>query len=124
MSTASQTLQSLREGNERYVNNIISHDSLISHAHCGAVGNRVHHTIEHELKTHPLEDEEVLIERAVRANLRASTDYLRHGSLVLERLAREEGLVIVGAEYSLETDVVGFFDGADGLGSESPGELR
>ena len=67
----------------------------------------MHHAIEHELKTHPLEDEEVLIERAVRANVRASTDYLRHGSLVLERLVREEGLAGGSA--------VDFFDGVEDL---------
>jgi carbonic anhydrase len=38
-------------------------------------------------------------------------DHLRHGSQVLERLIATEGLVIVGAEYSLETGEVAFFDG-------------
>jgi carbonic anhydrase len=31
---------------------------------------------------------------------------------VLEQLIRDEGLLVVGAEYSLETGVVDFFDGA------------
>jgi carbonic anhydrase len=49
---------------------------------------------------------------AVRANVRASVDHLRHGSELLEQLIRTEGLLVVGAEYSLETGTVTFFDGA------------
>ena len=52
-----------------------------------------------------------LMDEAVRANVRVSADHLRHGSDVLERLIREDGLVVVGAEYSLETGKVDFFDG-------------
>ena len=48
---------------------------------------------------------------AVRENIRASADHLRHGSDVLEQLIRDSGLLVVGAEYSLETGVVDFFDG-------------
>ena len=48
---------------------------------------------------------------AVRANIRAAAAHLRHGSEVLERLVAEQGLLIVGAEYCLETGVVDFFDG-------------
>jgi carbonic anhydrase len=47
----------------------------------------------------------------VRANIRASANQLRHGSEVLERLIQEQRLLIVGAEYSLETGIVDFFDG-------------
>jgi carbonic anhydrase len=57
------------------------------------------------------EDPIALAEQAVRANVRASAEQLRHGSEILEELEREEGLVIVGAEYSLETGLVDFFDG-------------
>ncbi len=49
--------------------------------------------------------------RAVRANIRMSADHLRHGSQVLEQLIRNQGLLIVGAEYSVESGVVDFFDG-------------
>ena len=38
---------------------------------------------------------------------------LRHGSEGLERLIREDGLSVVGAEYSLETGKVEFFDGVE-----------
>jgi carbonic anhydrase len=47
----------------------------------------------------------------VRANIRASANQLRNGSQVIERLIRDEGLLIVGAEYALETGIVDFFDG-------------
>ena len=52
-----------------------------------------------------------LVREAIRANIRASVDQLRHGSEVLEQLIADEGLLIVGAEYSLETGVVDFLDG-------------
>ena len=52
-----------------------------------------------------------LIGQAVRSNVRASARQLRHGSEILEELEREQGLVIVGAEYSLESGLVDVFDG-------------
>jgi carbonic anhydrase len=57
------------------------------------------------------DDSDALIEQAVRANIRASAEHMRHGSEILEELEREDGLVIVGAEYSLDTGLVDFFDG-------------
>lgn len=48
---------------------------------------------------------------AVRANIRASVNQLRHGSEILENLIARDGLLVVGAEYSLETGVVDFFEG-------------
>jgi carbonic anhydrase len=57
------------------------------------------------------DDPDTVIEQAVRANIRASAEHMRHGSVILEDLERDEGLVIVGAEYSLETGLVDFFDG-------------
>jgi carbonic anhydrase len=55
-------------------------------------------------------DSDALVQQAVRANIRASVDHLRHGSRVLEELIQDEGLLVVGAEYALETGVVDFFD--------------
>ena len=49
--------------------------------------------------------------RAVRANIRASVNQLRHGSQILERLIEHDGLRVVGAEYSLDTGEVDFFEG-------------
>lgn len=60
-----------------------------------------------DLRNHP----EELVKQAVRANIRASVDHLRHGSEVLEQLIQTNGLLVVGAEYCLETGVVEFFDG-------------
>jgi carbonic anhydrase len=57
------------------------------------------------------DDPETLARKAVRANVCASVEQLRHGSELLEQLIREDDLLIVGAEYSLETGVVEFFDG-------------
>jgi carbonic anhydrase len=62
-------------------------------------------------------DRTALVREAVRANIRASVKHLRHGSDIIEQLARNDGLLIVGAEYSLETGEVDFFDGISGSGS-------
>jgi carbonic anhydrase len=75
-----------------------------------AIVDRVRPSIEALLQTQLGDHPEVLVKEAVRANIRASVDQLRHGSEILEQLIRDEGLVIVGAEYSLETGVVEFFD--------------
>ena len=56
-------------------------------------------------------DPATLIREGVRANVRASANHLRHGSEILERLIRDSGFMVVGAEYSLETGTVDFFDG-------------
>ena len=71
---------------------------------------------------------EFLMREGVRANVRASVDHLRHGSELLERLIRDDGLMVIGAEYSLETGLVDFFDGVptpetvilDGYGVAAP----
>ena len=55
-------------------------------------------------------DDEALEHRAVRSNIRASVNQLRHGSEILERLIAEQGLRVVGAEYSLESGEVDFFE--------------
>jgi carbonic anhydrase len=77
-----------------------------------AIVDRVRPSVEGLLATDLRHDSAALVKQAVRANIRASTDHLRHGSQVLEQLIQHEGLVVVGAEYSLETGVVEFFDGA------------
>ena len=59
----------------------------------------------------PLRDDpEALMKHAVRANIRAATSHLRHGSEILENLIANEGLLVVSAEYSLESGKVEFFD--------------
>jgi carbonic anhydrase len=52
------------------------------------------------------------VTQGVRANIRASVNHLRHGSEVLEQLIQNDGLRVVGAEYSLETGIVEFFEEA------------
>jgi carbonic anhydrase len=77
-----------------------------------SIVDRVRPSVEGLLETELRHDPEALVRQAVRANIRASTNQLRHGSEILENLIREEGLMVVGAEYSLDTGVVHFFDGA------------
>lgn len=73
--------------------------------------DRVRPSVEGLLATELRNRPTALVHEAVRANIRASADHLRHGSRILEELIATEGLVVVGAEYSLETGVVEFFDG-------------
>jgi carbonic anhydrase len=63
------------------------------------------------LDTDIAHDHEALVHHAVRANIRASVQHLRHGSDIIENLIQNAGLMVVGAEYSLETGVVDFFEG-------------
>lgn len=76
-----------------------------------SIVNRIRPSVETLLETGLSQDRAALIRFAVRSNIRASVDHLRHGSEILERLIDKEGLTVVGAEYSLETGVVEFFDG-------------
>ena len=66
-------------------------------------------------------DDSQLLTLAVRANIRAAAAQLRRGSALLERLVAQDGLVIVGAEYRLETGVVDFLDETGGLMAEAAG---
>lgn len=76
-----------------------------------AIVDRVRPSVETLLETDLKHDREALMRHAIRANVRRSADHLRHGSEILERQIVQEALVVVGAEYSLETGVVDFFDG-------------
>jgi carbonic anhydrase len=76
-----------------------------------AIVDRVRPSVEGLLETDLRHDPSALVKHAVRLNIRASASHLRHGSRVLEQLIAEDGLLVVGAEYSLETGVVDFFDG-------------
>jgi carbonic anhydrase len=80
-----------------------------------AIVDRVRPAVEQLLDTPLRDDPQALLRQAVRANIRASAEQLRHGSEILENLIRSDGLLIVAAEYSLETGVVEFLDGAAGL---------
>ena len=76
-----------------------------------AIVDRVRPAVEPLLATPLNDDPQALVSHAVRANVRASASKLRHGSEILEQLAERDGLLVVGAEYSLKTGVVEFFEG-------------
>jgi carbonic anhydrase len=76
-----------------------------------SIVDRIRPGIEGLLSTGLARGADALGRQAVRANVRVSANHLRHGSEMLEELIRKDGLLVVGAEYSLETGVVDFFDG-------------
>ena len=77
-----------------------------------AIVDRIRPSIEGLLDSPFADDPRRLLQEAVRAHIRVSAENLRHGSQILEGLIRTDGLLVVGAEYSLETGVVDFIDGA------------
>jgi carbonic anhydrase len=104
---------------------------VLGHSQCGAIGatleelqrptpnqsrnlraivDRVRPSVEGLLETDLRHDLDALRKQAVRANVRVSANHLRHGSEVLEQLIQAEGLLVVGAEYFVETGGVEFFD--------------
>jgi len=76
-----------------------------------SIVDRIRPSVVSLLANDPGIDPAALLDEAVRANVRASADHLRHGSELLERLIQREGLLVVGAEYSLESGLVDVFDG-------------
>lgn len=106
---------------------------VMGHTHCGAINatvdavlggatpashnimsivDRIRPAVQPLCSTNLGDDRAALVRAAVRANVHAAADQLRHGSAALERLIGDSGLRVVGAEYDLETGVVDFFDGA------------
>ncbi|KJV44045.1 carbonic anhydrase [Acinetobacter indicus] len=104
---------------------------VLGHSHCGAIQatidtlkcpdcppsanlmsivNRVRPSVETLMQTELKNDLAKLSKHAVRSNVFASVNQLRHGSEVLENLIEQGQLKVVGAEYSLETGEVTFFD--------------
>jgi carbonic anhydrase len=76
-----------------------------------SIVSRVTPAVKRAMAAGPYESDGALVHEAVLANVRASAQQLRHGSPLLEDLIRREGLLVVGAYYSLETGVVSFIDG-------------
>jgi carbonic anhydrase len=76
-----------------------------------SIVHRIRPSVEPLLETELRHDPAALAHHAVRANIRAAANHLRHGSRTLEQLIDGERLLVVGAEYSLETGIVDFFDG-------------
>ena len=81
-----------------------------------SIVDRVRPSVETLLEAGLRDQPEALVHHAVRANIRVSASHLRCGSELLEQLIEKQGLVVVGAEYSLETGVVEFFDGVPASG--------
>lgn len=79
-------------------------------ANIRSIVERISPSVEVFRSTELWHQKDALIEQSMRNNIRASVNQLRHGSQILENLIDNEGLLIVGAEYSLETGVVEFFD--------------
>ncbi len=73
-----------------------------------SIVDRIRPSVEPLLESGCCQNHDELVQQAVRANIRASVDQLRHGSDVLERLIRDSRLLVVGAEYSLQTGIVDF----------------
>ena len=71
---------------------------------------RIRPAVQSLLATNLHNDPDQLMQNAIRANVLASANHLRHGSAILEGLIANDGLRVVGAEYSLETGKVTFFD--------------
>jgi carbonic anhydrase len=93
----------------------LTHPTKCPSRNLGSIVNRIRPAVESLLPTAPDGDPEDLIRQAVRANIRASASQLRHGaSEVIESLLDRDGLLVIGAEYSLETGLVDFFDGLPG----------
>lgn len=82
----------------------------------GSIVDRIRPAVEGLLATELRNDPGALMRQAVRSNVRMSAQTLRYGSGILEQLIRDEGLLIVGAEYSLQTGCVDFFDGVSASG--------
>lgn len=76
-----------------------------------AIVERIRPAVEPLLSAPIAKDAQALAEQAIRANVQASVDHLRHGSALLERRIERDGLLIVGAEYCVEQGTVDFFDG-------------
>jgi len=75
-----------------------------------SIVNRIRPAVEPLYNTNLRNDPDQLLHAAIRANIFTSTNQLRHGSQVLEQLILKNQLTVVGAEYSLETGIVEFFE--------------
>jgi carbonic anhydrase len=88
------TLEQIQQPSDRQSRNVRS------------IVDRIRPSVEGLLKSELRHDGDALVRQAVRANVLASVNHLRHGSELLEDLIQRDGLVVVGAEYSLETGLV------------------
>ena len=126
---APSQIGSIELAGERYGTRLVV---VLGHSRCGAIlatleelmqqatygsqnlrsiVDRVRPSVEPLLEPELRQDPDTLVPLAVRANICAAANDVRHGSEILKQLIQQDGLLIVGAEYSLETGVVDFFDG-------------
>jgi len=126
---ASSQVASIEFAAERFGTQLVV---VLGHTRCGAVQatldqlqqttdkqsrnlrsivDRIRPSVEGLLATDLKYDQDRLLQHAMRANVRVSANTLRHGSEILEHLIQNKELLVVGAEYSLETGIVDFFDG-------------
>lgn len=104
---------------------------VLGHSRCGAVSatikelqlsmecrspglcsivDRIRPSVEALLESKHQQNPGTLLQQAVRSNIHASTHHLVQGSHILQELIQSNKLIVVGAEYSVETGVVDFFD--------------
>jgi carbonic anhydrase len=89
----------------------LQHATELPSANLSSIVDRIRPSLEGLLATDLRHDRDALTRHAVRAHVRVSASYLRHGSKLLEQLIERDELMVIGAEYSVETGVVDFFDG-------------
>lgn len=75
-----------------------------------SIVNSIRPSVEPFLATGLGDDLDDILRQAMRANVRVSVNLLAHRSEVLEQHIERDGVRVIGAEYSLETGVVSFFD--------------
>jgi carbonic anhydrase len=76
-----------------------------------SIVDRIRPALEPLLQTELASPPDALMRASIRANVRASANQLRHGSEIIERMAAERGLAVVGGVYDLASGEVDFFDG-------------
>lgn len=92
--------------------NELEHPSESRSSNVLSIVNRIRPTVEPLFQTDLRNSPEELLAASIRANISAAVNHLRHGSPKLESLIEKGKLTIVGAEYSLQTGEVKFFDEA------------
>ncbi len=75
-----------------------------------AIVDRIRPGVEELVKMKEAEGALAVEHAAMTANVLASVNQLRHGSAIIEGLIASDGLVVIGAWYSLETGKVEFLE--------------
>ena len=76
-----------------------------------SIVNFIRPSVQELLQSEDRPEHDELMSQAIKANIRNSVNHLRNHSDILSRMIKDNGLMVVGAEYSLATGVVSFFDG-------------